>query len=46
MSGSVGIPISLVSGSRVRDEMRIVPFITPGLVSAAFTAAIRRVDRR
>ena len=29
MSGSVGIPISLVSGSRVRNEMRIVPFITP-----------------
>jgi hypothetical protein len=29
MSGSVGIPISLVSGSRARDEMRIVPFITP-----------------
>ena len=30
MSGTVGLPISLVSGSRVRDEMRIVPFITPG----------------
>jgi hypothetical protein len=29
VSGSVGIPISLVSGSRVRNEMRIVPFITP-----------------
>ena len=29
-SGSVGLPISLVSGSRARDEMRIVPFITPG----------------
>jgi hypothetical protein len=26
----VGLPISLVSGSRARDEMRIVPFITPG----------------
>jgi hypothetical protein len=30
MSGAVGIPISLVSGSRNRDEMRIVPFVTPG----------------
>ena len=30
MSGMVGLPISLVSGSRRRDEMRIVPFITPG----------------
>ncbi len=29
MSGEVGLPISLVSGSRARDEMRIVPFITP-----------------
>ena len=30
MSGAIGIPISLVSGSRAQDEMRIVPFITPG----------------
>ena len=30
MSGMVGIPISLISGSRNRDEMRIVPFVTPG----------------
>ena len=30
VSGMVGLPISLVSGSRSRDEMRIVPFITPG----------------
>lgn len=30
ISGAVGVPISLVSGSRVRDEMRIVPFVTPG----------------
>ena len=30
MSGAVGIPISIVSGSRARDEMRIVPFVTPG----------------
>jgi hypothetical protein len=29
MSGSVGLPISLISGSRARDEMRIVPFATP-----------------
>jgi len=30
ISGYVGLPVSLVSGSRARDEMRIVPFITPG----------------
>jgi len=30
MSGMVGLPISLISGSRNRDEMRIVPFVTPG----------------
>ena len=30
ISGYVGLPISLVSGSRARDEMRIVPFVTPG----------------
>jgi hypothetical protein len=29
ISGVVGVPISLVSGSRSRDEMRIVPFVTP-----------------
>jgi hypothetical protein len=30
LSGMVGLPISLVSGSRTRDDMRVVPFITPG----------------
>ena len=30
MSGAVGLPISLVSGSRRREEMRVVPFVTPG----------------
>jgi hypothetical protein len=30
VSGAVGIPISLISGSRARDELRIVPFVTPG----------------
>jgi hypothetical protein len=29
-AGSVGLPISLVSSSRSRDEMRFVPFVTPG----------------
>jgi hypothetical protein len=30
VSGAVGVPISLISGSRARNEMRIVPFVTPG----------------
>jgi hypothetical protein len=30
VSGMVGLPIGLVPGSRERDAMRIVPFITPG----------------
>jgi len=29
-SGAVGIPISLIPGSRAKDQMRIVPFVTPG----------------
>jgi hypothetical protein len=36
MSGMVGVPISLVSGSRARDEMRIVPFITPAFGFGGF----------
>jgi hypothetical protein len=28
-AGSVGLPISLVAGTRGRDEMRFVPFVTP-----------------
>jgi len=30
VSGSIGVPIALISGGRPRDAMRIVPFITPG----------------
>ena len=30
ISGAVGLPISFISGSRSRDAMRIVPFVTPG----------------
>jgi hypothetical protein len=30
VSGAVGVPISLISGSRQKDAMRIVPFVTPG----------------
>ena len=36
ISGAVGIPISLVSSSRARDAMRIVPFVTPGFGFGAF----------
>ena len=30
LSGAVGLPISLVMGPSRRDELRLVPFITPG----------------
>lgn len=30
VSGAVGIPIGLVPGTRARNAMRIVPFVTPG----------------
>jgi len=30
MSGAIGVPISLISGSRTQNEMRVVPFVTPG----------------
>ena len=37
ISGSVGLPISFISGSRTRDAMRIVPFVTPGFGFGSFT---------
>jgi hypothetical protein len=30
-TGSVGLPVSLVSASRSRDQLRFVPFVTPAL---------------
>jgi len=36
VSGAVGIPISWISGSRARDEMRIIPFVTPGFGFGTF----------
>jgi hypothetical protein len=37
ISGAVGLPISFISGSRSRDAMRIVPFVTPGFGFGDFT---------
>jgi hypothetical protein len=37
LSGAVGLPISFISGSRTRDAMRIVPFVTPGFGFGSFT---------
>ena len=37
ISGAVGLPISFISGSRSRDAMRIVPFVTPGYGFGQFT---------
>jgi len=37
ISGGVGLPISFISGSRTRDAMRIVPFVTPGFGFGSFT---------
>jgi len=37
ISGAVGVPISFISGSRSRDAMRIVPFVTPGFGFGTFT---------
>ena len=37
LSGAVGLPISFISGSRTRDAMRIVPFVTPGFGFGQFT---------
>jgi len=36
VSGAVGIPISWISGSRARDEMRIIPFVTPAFGFGTF----------
>lgn len=33
----VGVPISYISGSRARDEMRFVPFVTPGFGFGGFS---------
>jgi hypothetical protein len=37
VSGAVGIPVTWISGSRGRNEMRIVPFVTPGFGFGTFT---------
>ena len=37
ITGAVGLPISFISGSRTRDAMRIVPFVTPGFGFGQFT---------
>jgi hypothetical protein len=44
VAGSVGLPISLVSGSGPRDAMHIVPFLTPAITFSSFDPDDPRVE--